>query len=342
MVLSNIVKALFIIVFVLASFEFARYNHKPTVPYVLLALLLSFIAFLVEHFIKKKRLRDLLIAFLGISLGLTIGIIVGMILSLIPALEQFRALVYIASILFFTYISFVIILSKKEELFEDLAQASRKTKDTTHKKQHTYTRQTSLKVVDTSAIIDGRILEIAKTGFLDGTLVIPKFVLRELQNIADSKEHDRRVKGRHGLEIVKSLKELKHPEVWFVDDDFNNIKEVDSKLIELARKKHAKLITTDYNLQELAEIRGVNVLNINQLALAIKPPLQAGDEIRIKIVREGKEKGQGIGYLIDGTMVVVDDAMSHIGKEIDCVVHSVIQQDTGRIVFARIKGRERQ
>ena len=338
MVLTSIVKALFIILFVLASFEFAKYNNKPTIPYVLVALILSVLAFTVEHFIKKKKLRDILIAFLGVALGLTFGVIVGIILTLIPALKSIAPLIYIASILFFTYISFVVILSKKEELFEDISHSNRKVKET-HKKTHPYQRQVSLKVVDTSAIIDGRILDIAKTGFLEGTLVIPKFVLRELQNIADSKEHDRRVKGRHGLEIVKALKELKHPEVWFVDDDFNHIKEVDSKLIELAKKKHAKLITTDYNLQELAEIRGVEVLNINQLALSIKPPLEAGDNLRIKIVREGKEKGQGIGYLIDGTMVVVDDAAQFIGKEVDCTVHSVIQQDTGRIVFARLKGR---
>ncbi len=340
MVLSSIVKALFIILFVLASFEFAKYNNKPTIPYVLTALLLSLLAFTIEHFVKKKKLRDILIAFLGIALGLTLGVIVGIILTLIPVLKSIAPLIYITSILFFTYISFVVILSKKEELFEDISSPSKKSKDT-HKRSHTHQRQVPLKVVDTSAIIDGRILQIAKTGFLEGTLVIPKFVLRELQNIADSKEHDRRVKGRHGLEIVKALKELKNPEVWFVDDDYPHIKEVDSKLIELAKRKHAKLITTDYNLQELAEIRGVEVLNINQLALSIKPPLEAGDSLRIKIVREGKERGQGIGYLIDGTMVVVDDAAQFIGKEIDCTVHSVIQQDTGRIVFARLKGREK-
>ncbi len=340
MVLTNIVKALFLAVFVLASFEFARYYRKPILPYVGIAILLSALAFITERFIKKKKLKDLLIAFLGITIGLTIGVIVGIILSLIPILKPVIPLIYIGSILFFSYISFIIILSKKDELFEDLSAGYRK-KETTHKKQHSYTRQVPLKVVDTSAIIDGRILEVAKTGFLEGTLVIPKFVLRELQNIADSKDHDRRIKGRHGLEIVKALKELKHPEVWFVDDDYSHIKEVDSKLIELAKRKHAKLITTDYNLQELAEIRGVQVLNINQLALSIKPPLQAGDRIKIKIVREGKEKGQGIGYLIDGTMVVIDDAADFIGREVECTVHSIIQQDTGRIVFARLKGREK-
>ncbi len=340
MVLSSMVKVLFIILFVLASFEFAKYNNKPTIPYVIVALLISIVAFSIEHFIKKKKLRDIFIAFLAVALGLTFGVIVGIILTLIPALKQIAPLIYIASILFFTYISFVVILSKREELFEDISSPTRKSRDS-HKKAHVHQRHVSLKIVDTSAIIDGRILEIAKTGFLEGTLVIPKFVLKELQNIADSKDHDRRVKGRHGLEIVKALKELKKPEVWFVDDDYPHIKEVDSKLIELAKRKHAKLITTDYNLQELAEIRGVEVLNINQLALAIKPPLEAGDHLRIKIVREGKEKGQGIGYLIDGTMVVVDDAAQFIGKEVDCVVHSVIQQDTGRIVFARLRGKEK-
>lgn len=339
MVLSNIMKVLFLVVFTLASFEFARYYKKPTLPYVGVAILLSFIAFLIERLIKKKKLKDLLIAFLGITIGLTTGAIVGILLSLIPTFKPILPLVYIASILFFTYISFVLILSKKDELFEDLT-STQKHKSTSHKKQY-YTKHIPLKIVDTSAIIDGRILEAAKIGFIEGTLIIPKFVLRELQNIADSKEHDRRLKGRHGLEIIKKLKELKEPEIWFPDDDFPHIKEVDQKLIELAKRKHAKLITTDYNLQELAEIRGVKVLNINQLALSIKPPLQAGDNIKIKIVREGKDKGQGIGYLIDGTMVVVDDAASYIGKEIECTVHSIIQQDTGRIVFARIKGREK-
>lgn len=339
MVLSTLMKGLFLIVFVLASFEFARYYKKPILPYVLTALLLSILAFLVETLIKKKKLRDLLIAFLGITMGLTIGVIVGVLFSLIPAFKPVLPLIYIASILFFTYISFVIILSKKEELFEDITP-SHKQKPTSQKK-HYHPKQTLLKILDTSAIIDGRILEVAKTGFLEGTLVIPKFILRELQSIADSKEHDRRLKGRHGLEIVKALKELKEPEVWFVDDDYPHIKEVDSKLIELAKRKRAKLITTDYNLQELAEIRGVYVLNINQLALSLKPPLQAGDIIKIKVVREGKERGQGVGYLIDGTMVVIDDAAHYIGKEVECTVHSIIQQDTGRIVFARLKRREK-
>ncbi len=340
MVLTNIVKALFLVAFVLASYEFARYYNKPILPYMGIAIAISALAFIIEGIIKKKKLRDLLIIFFGITIGLTLGVIVGILLSLIPAFKPAKPLIYIASILFFTYISFVIILSKKDELFEDISTGHRK-KDSSHKKQYTYTKPVSLKILDTSAIIDGRILEAAKTGFLEGTLIIPKFILRELQSIADSKDHARRIKGRHGLEIVKMLKELKNPEIRFVDDDYPHIKEVDSKLIELAKRKHAKLITTDYNLQELAEIRGVQVLNINQLALSIKPPLQAGDEIKIKVVREGKERGQGIGYLIDGTMVVIDDAAQYIGQEIKCVVHSIIQQDTGRIVFARLKGREK-
>lgn len=337
MVLMNIIKALFLAVFVLASFEFARYYGKPVLPYMGIAILLSLLAFIIENFIKKKKLKDLLIAFVGITLGLTVGVIVAILLSLFPAFKSVIPLIYIASILFFTYISLTIILSKKEELFEEISGTHKKRESAFRKSQH-HTKHPSLKVIDTSAIIDGRILEVAKTGFLEGTLIIPKFVLRELQKIADSKEHDRRIKGRQGLELVKVLKDLKNTEVWFVDDDYSHIKEVDSKLIELAKRKHAKLITTDYNLQEIAEIRGIQVLNINQLALSIKPPLQSGDTIKIKVVREGKEKGQGIGYLIDGTMVVIDGAAKYIGSEIECIVHSIIQQDTGRIVFARLKG----
>jgi len=196
------------------------------------------------------------------------------------------------------------------------------------------------KIVDTSALIDGRIVDMVELGFLEGNLAIPAFVLKELQNIADSKDPDKREKGRRGMEMLDKLKELLKDRLLIVREDMPGRHDVDEKLIELARKTGAKLITTDYNLKKVAEHQGVFVLNVNELTERLKLPLNSGDLIKIKIVREGKErdKKQGVGYLVDGTMVVVDGASSYIGQEIEVVVHSVLQTETGRIVFARLKG----
>ncbi len=184
-------------------------------------------------------------------------------------------------------------------------------------------------------IIDGRIADLTETGFLEGTLIIPQFVLQELQFIADSPDPLRRTRGRRGLDILKRMQNQAYVQINITDEDFPRIKEVDAKLVALAKKKSAKIITNDFNLNKVADLQGVEVLNINQLANALKPVVLPGETLQIMIMKEGKEPLQGIGYLDDGTMVVVDHAKDLVGEKLDVVVTSVLQTTAGRMIFAK-------
>jgi uncharacterized protein YacL len=191
-------------------------------------------------------------------------------------------------------------------------------------------------ILDTSVIIDGRVADIAETGFLSGTLVIPQFVLRELQQIADSADSIKRNRGRRGLDILQRLQKKKGSyEVVISEADFPDIREVDHKLIELARQLEGKIVTNDFNLNKVAQLRGVTVLNINELANALKPVVLPGETMRVFVLKEGKEYNQGVAYLDDGTMVVVDNARRMIGKNVDVSVTSVLQTTAGKMIFGR-------
>jgi uncharacterized protein YacL len=193
-----------------------------------------------------------------------------------------------------------------------------------------------LKLLDTSVIIDGRIADIAETGFLEGTFIVPKFILEELQYIADSPDDLRRIRGRRGLDILKRLQQHNRLRVEIVDDDIPKAG-ADSKLVALALKLHAKILTNDFNLNKVAEIQGVQVLNINQLANAMKSAVLPGETLHVQILREGKSQGQGVAYLDDGTMVVIENARRFIGKEVEVAVTSVLQTTAGRMIFSEIK-----
>ncbi len=193
----------------------------------------------------------------------------------------------------------------------------------------------SFKILDTSVIIDGRIADIAETGFLDGTVVTPQFVLRELQLVADSADSMKRNRGRRGLDILQRLQKVPSLQVQIVEDDFPGVREVDLKLIELAKLYEGKIITNDFNLNKVAQLQGVEVLNINELANALKPIVLPGETMRVFILKEGKEYNQGVAYLDDGTMVVVDNARKMIGKTIDVSVTSVLQTTAGKMIFGK-------
>jgi len=191
------------------------------------------------------------------------------------------------------------------------------------------------RILDTSAIIDGRIAEVAETGFLDGTLVVPQFVLKELQAVADASDPLKRNRGRRGLDILHRIQKTSGIDVVISDVDFPTIKEVDLKLIELAKAMSGKLVTNDFNLNKVAQLRGVDVLNLNELTNALKPVVLPGEVMTVFIIKEGKEYNQGVAYLDDGTMVVVDNARSRIGKNLEVVVTSVLQTTAGRMIFGR-------
>jgi uncharacterized protein YacL len=191
------------------------------------------------------------------------------------------------------------------------------------------------KVLDTSVIIDGRIADICETGFLDGTLVVPQFVLRELQQVADSSDSLKRNRGRRGLDILQRIQKMSQVQVQIVETDFPEVREVDLKLIELAKRLSGKIVTNDFNLNKVAQLRGVAVLNINELANSLKPVVLPGEVLRVFVLKEGKEAGQGIAYLDDGTMVVVDQGKRAIGRTIEVSVTSVLQTTAGKMIFCR-------
>ena len=186
-------------------------------------------------------------------------------------------------------------------------------------------------------IIDGRIADICDTGFMEGTFIIPQFILQELQHIADSSDPLKRGRGRRGLDVLNRIQKQSSLEVKIVDQDYPKIQEVDAKLIALAKDIHAKIVTNDFNLNKVAELQGIPVLNINQLFNALKPVVLPGEVMNVKILKEGKEPGQGVAYLDDGTMVVVDNARRYMGKSMDVTVTSVLQTTAGRMIFTILK-----
>ncbi len=198
-------------------------------------------------------------------------------------------------------------------------------------------RAESYKLLDTSVIIDGRIADITETGFLEGTLVIPQFILRELQHIADSSDPLKRNRGRRGLDILQKIQKKVDIRVEISDMEFPEIREVDNKLVAMAKALNAKIVTNDFNLNKVAELHGVGVLNINELTNALRPVVLPGEDMRVYVLKEGKEYNQGIAYLDDGTMVVVDNGRRHIGQTIDVCVTSVLQTTAGRMIFSRLK-----
>lgn len=196
------------------------------------------------------------------------------------------------------------------------------------------------KLLDTSVIIDGRIADLCETGFIEGAFVIPHFILNELQHIADSSDSLKRARGRRGLDILNRIQKMIEIDVKIVDDDFPSIREVDSKLVALAKKLDAKIVTNDLNLNKVAELQGLKVLNINELCNALKPVVLPGESMRVFVLKEGKEAGQGVAYLDDGTMIVVDEAKRCIGRNVDVVVTSVLQTTAGRMIFTRMRERD--
>jgi uncharacterized protein YacL len=286
---------------------------------------LGLLIVLVETRLRTAEVTDLLGALIGGAIGLGLAKTIGA--ALFWADTGDRRVVFLHSfiLLVFPYLGIVMGARKGEWL-----QPSRFVslfRDTGPQKRY--------RVLDTSVIIDGRIADVCETGFLDGMLVIPQFVLKELQLVADSADSLKRNRGRRGLDILQKIQKMSGVDVMISDIDFPDVREVDLKLIELARSLQGKIVTNDFNLNKVAQLRGVEVLNINELANALKPVVLPGEFMRVFILKEGKEYNQGVAYLDDGTMVVVDNARRMISKNIDVVVTSVLQTTAGKMIFGR-------
>jgi len=266
-------------------------------------------------------------------LGLVVGLLVGrwIYLSMASLLAAFPSFVSVFAetlcLIGGAYLGSLVALEKGREF--NFAGFIRRLKE--------QPRTESYKLLDTSVIIDGRIADITETGFLEGTLIIPQFILRELQHIADSSDPLKRNRGRRGLDILQKIQKKVGIRVEISDMDFPEIREVDNKLVAMAKALNAKIVTNDFNLNKVAELHGVGVLNINELTNALRPVVLPGEDMRVYVLKEGKEYNQGIAYLDDGTMVVVDNGRRHIGQTIDVCVTSVLQTTAGRMIFSRLK-----
>ncbi|MBP2655066.1 MAG: Nucleotide binding protein PINc [Firmicutes bacterium] len=287
--------------------------------------------FWVEARLNKMPMYDVLAGSLGLAVGLIIANLLGSAFLPIPIVGT-----YIPGLIsiIFGYLGINVAIRKRDELFGVLSMVPWMNKE---KQKDKTASVVQYKILDTSVIIDGRIADICKCGFIEGTLLIPGFVLEELQHIADSSDLLKRNRGRRGLDILNRIQKELGMYVKIDTRDFEDIAEVDSKLVKLGQVLHGKIITNDYNLNKVAELQGVSVLNINELANAVKPVVLPGEEMVVHVVKDGKELGQGVAYLDDGTMIVVDGGKKHIGETIGVLVTSVLQTAAGRMIFAKPK-----
>ena len=277
--------------------------------------------------VRALSLRRLIGAVAGSVLGIFGAALFCLVLRSAPLASANSAVLQIFVLLLMTYVG-LLVGANKGELLNPAAMGTIFTGDRPVRR--------SAKVLDTSVIIDGRIADIAETGFIDGMMVVPEFVVRELQIVADSTDSSKRQRGRRGLDMLQRMQSNASLHVEIVSDDFPSIREVDLKLLELAKKWEAKVVTNDFNLNKVAHLHHVEVLNINDLANALKPVVLPGEKMSVVVLKEGKEYNQGVGYLDDGTMVVVDHARRMIGKSVEISVTSVLQTASGKMIFGKL------
>ena len=319
-------------------------------------LLGVFIGYLISSFILKqglviaKRLerilthipnQELIAGTIGLLFGLIIANLIGVAFNQVPIIGPYIPIILSA---IFGYSGLKIMARKGPEMYNNYVQqwsgdgnkkTSRFKMFSTHKSDKA---SSTPKLLDTSVIIDGRIKELCNTGFIEGPLMVPLFVLNELQIISDSADSTKRNRGRRGLDILKEMQDANKVAIEVVEDDYDDLTEVDSKLMRLALDKQWKLMTNDFNLNKVARVQGIEVLNLNELANVLKPALIAGEWIRVQIMKEGKEVHQGVAYLDDGTMIVVEDGKPYVGQTVEVMVTSILQTSAGRMIFARVDG----
>jgi len=300
-----------------------KYNYETYG--VLMGGLLGIIAIGTEIILRKIKLVVILGGIIGISCGILFAYL--LMIPLEPVLGEDSTTISFGLMAVFGYGGLLLGLSKGRRFsIADILKSFRGQR-----------LEENLKILDTSVIIDGRIADVCDLGFLEGVFILPQFILQELQHIADSPDPVKRARGRRGLDILHKMQKMSHITVRIVDEDFPKIKEVDAKLVALAKLQNAKVITNDFNLDKIAELQGVSILNINELANLLKPVVLPGETMRVFILKEGKEYNQGVAYLDDGTMVVIENGRRLIGKNAEVAVTSVLQTTAGRMIFSRLK-----
>jgi len=294
-----------------------------------LGALLGLLIIAFEMRVRKASLKTLIGAAVGSILGIVGAFLIGVLISIqkeAAVSAEMQTFLTISLAFFMGYVGLMVGAAKGDYL--DLSALGGIFSDKNIKRDY--------KILDTSVIIDGRIADVAETGFLGGTLIIPNFILTELQQVADSPDSSKRQRGRRGLDMLQRLRNNSKLDIQIVETDFPAVKEVDLKLIELGMQLDAVIVTNDFNLNKVSQLRGVEVLNINELANALKPVVLPGEAMRVFVLKEGKEYNQGVAYLDDGTMVVIDNARRLIGKNTDIAVTSVLQTTAGKMIFGRL------
>jgi uncharacterized protein YacL len=302
-------------------------NFNTIFIYSMVSFVGSTLLILIESILTRKGSgKQSIFALFGMMMGIIAGYLLGY--SLVESLKEFIGFPIIVIFqLILGYVGFIVGWFKSDEVsFGSIGQA--KTGNTEPK----YTN----KILDTSVIIDGRISDIVETGFLEGEMIVPKFVLKELQQVADSSDPLKRSRGRRGLDMLNHLRQSKKAVITITDKDFIEVKEVDNKLLKLAKHIGGVVVTNDFNLNKIAEFQGVKVLNVNELSNAVKPIVLPNEQLKITIIKEGKDQKQGIAYLDDGTMIVVDNGKDRIGQEVEVVVTSILQTPAGRMIFTQL------
>lgn len=311
----------------LTGYFFPPFNLAPYYG-IIVAFLLSIIIIYLEARIRKSQFKVIWGSAMGTFTGVLLGWGFGSIYQTIAQDNSTTTFIRMFFLIIMPYIGFLVGTRKFEWL--DPSNFGSFFKEKGVERSH--------KILDTSVIIDGRISDICNTAFIEGDIIVPQFILKELQLIADSADGIKRQRGRRGLEVLDHLQKASQISIVISDMDFPDIKDVDSKLIELAKYLDAKIITNDFNLNKVAQLQGIPVLNINELANALKPVVLPGETIRVFILKEGKEKDQGVAYLDDGTMVVVDNSRKMIGQTVEITVTSVLQTTVGKMIFGRYNG----
>ncbi|MGA9993946.1 MAG: TRAM domain-containing protein [Pyrinomonadaceae bacterium] len=323
-----IIRVVFTAILVAAAYVLHPvYGYRLISAAVGAAIAISIIFF--ELRIRRASLKTLIGAAVGSIMGIVGAYLIGSLINSqesIAVAPETKTFLTLSLTFFMAYVGLMVGAAKGDYL--DLAALGGIFSDKASRRD--------LKILDTSVIIDGRIADVAETGFLGGTLIIPQFILRELQQVADSPDSSKRQRGRRGLDMLNRLQNNSTLDIQIVETDFPAVREVDLKLIELGKQLDAVIVTNDFNLNKVSQLRGVNVLNINELANALKPVVLPGEAMRVFILKEGKEYNQGVAYLDDGTMVVVDNARRLIGKNADIAVTSVLQTTAGKMIFGRL------
>jgi uncharacterized protein YacL len=324
------VRGIFIIIITAAAVHLHPFGMSGFKS-VFLGTILGIFFIFFEMRLEKASLKRLIGAAIGSILGILGAFMISHLLSLTEIDKSASSFFQVTLLLLMAYVGLVL-GANKGDLLNLAALGGLISTERPPRK--------NFKILDTSVIIDGRIVDVCETGFIDGTLVIAQFVLRELQLVADSSDPLKRNRGRRGLDILQRMQKMSNISVQIVEEDYPQVREVDMKLIELARAYEGKIVTNDFNLNKVAQLQGISVLNINELANALKPVVLPGEIMRVFILKEGKEYNQGVAYLDDGTMVVVDNAKKMISKTIDISVTSVLQTTAGKMIFGKFDERK--